>query len=85
MKVVMGMDIEVRLFHGLNKYLSRGDREYTQRLEIASGTTAGRVLTDLGLAEKEGIVIFVNGANVGWEYVLKPGDVLAATRPAGGG
>jgi len=79
------MDIEVRLYHGLNKYLPNGDRQYSQRLEIASGSTAGKVLAELGLAKKEGIVIFVNGANVDWEYVLKPGDVLAAMRPAGGG
>jgi hypothetical protein len=79
------MDIEVRLYHGLNKHLPSGDRQYSQRLEIASGATAGRVLSELGLAEKQGIVIFVNGRNVEWEYVLKPGDVLAAMRPAGGG
>jgi molybdopterin synthase sulfur carrier subunit len=79
------MDIEVRLFHGLNKYLPHSDGEYTQRLEITSGTTAGQALTNLGLTEKEGIVIFVNGRNVKWEYVLKPGDVLAAMLPAGGG
>jgi molybdopterin synthase sulfur carrier subunit len=85
MKAVEGMDVEVRLFHGLNRYLAHGDGEYSQRLEIMSGTTAGQVLKDLGLAEKEGVVIFVNGRNVEWEYVLKPGDILAAMRPAGGG
>ncbi len=79
------MDIEVRLYHGLNKHLPSGDQQYSQRLEIASGSTAGSVLTELGLTEKAGVVIFVNGRNVEWEYVLNPGDVLAATRPAGGG
>jgi molybdopterin synthase sulfur carrier subunit len=85
MKAVMGMDIEVRLFHGLNKYLPHGDKDYSQRLEISLGTTAEQVLTGLGLPKKEGMVVFVNGTSVRWEYVLKPGDVLAAMLPAGGG
>jgi sulfur carrier protein ThiS len=84
-KAVTSMDIEVRLFHGLGKYLPQSNGEYSQRLEIASDTTVARALIDLGLAEKEGIVIFVNGRNVKWDYVLKPGDVLAAMLPAGGG
>jgi|GEM_PF-1934710 len=79
------MDIEVRLYHGLNKHLPCGDQQYSQKFEIASGSTAGRILTELGLTENEGVVIFVNGRNVEWEYVLEPGDVLVATRPAGGG
>jgi sulfur carrier protein ThiS len=85
MKAVKRMDIEVRLYHGLNKYFPHVDHEYIHRLEITSGTTARQVLTNIGLSEKEGILIFVNGRNVEWEHVLKAGDVLAAMRPAAGG
>jgi sulfur carrier protein ThiS len=79
------MEIVVRLYHGLNKYLPPGDGGYARTVTVPKGATAANVLRDLGVPRMEGVVLFVKGQAVGWDHILEPGDVLAAMLPAGGG
>lgn len=79
------MEIGIRLYHGLNKYLPPGEGEYTRRVEVPTGATVGQVLTDLGVPKNEAMVLFVGGRAVKRDYVLRPGDVLTGLLPAGGG
>ena len=81
----IGVKIEIRFYHGLNKYLPPGDGEYTRRLDVPSGATAEWVLADLGVPKRETLVLFLNGQVIGGDHALEPGDVLTAMLPAGGG
>jgi sulfur carrier protein ThiS len=79
------MDIKIRLYHGLNKYLPPGKDAYTRELEVSQGATVEQVLTDLGVPKDDAMVLLVGGRPVTWDHVLGQGDVLTALRPAGGG
>jgi hypothetical protein len=79
------MEIVVKLYHGLNKYLPPGDGGYARTVTALTGATAGNVLHELDVPRMEGLVLFVKGQAVGWDHILEPGDVLVAMLPAGGG
>ncbi len=79
------MDIEIRLFHGLNKYLPPGEGNYSRQLKVPSGASVEEVLADLGLPKDVAMIHLVGGRTVSGRYILQPGDVLSAMLPAGGG
>ena len=79
------MEIEIRLYHGLNKYLPPGDGEYSRRLDVSSRATVEQVLGAIGVSRQKGLVLLVQGQIAQWDHVLSPGDVLTAMLPAGGG
>ncbi len=81
----MDIEIQIRFFHGLNRYLPPGDGEYERRITIPSGSTVDEVLTRLGMPRDHPMVLLVDGRPVKADHVLRSGDVLSALRPAEGG
>jgi sulfur carrier protein ThiS len=79
------MEILIRFFHGLNRYLPPGGEEYERRLGIPAGSTVDEVLDTLGVPRDHPMVLLVNGHPVKPDHVLRSGDVLSALRPAEGG
>jgi sulfur carrier protein ThiS len=79
------MEIEIRLFHGLGRYLPPGEGAYSRLLEVPPGSTADQVLADIGLPDNPSFVLMVGGKPAKRDQVLLPGDSLTVMLPAGGG
>ena len=79
------IEIEIRFFHGLNRYLPPGEGEYSRRLRTPPGLTVDEVLIRLGVPRDQPMVLLVDGRPVKPDHVLRTGDVLSALRPAEGG
>lgn len=62
----------------------RGRRIWRSEEAIPAGTTAGAVITVLGISEPD-LAVLVNGRNVGDETLLSQGDEVAILRQAEGG
>ena len=79
------MEIEVRLFHALRRYLPAGEKEYFFRLTVPSGSVVHDALSILGIPKDRTVLIFLNGESCAQEAILSNGDVLSVMQPAGGG
>ncbi len=79
------MEIEIRLYHGLSKYLPPGEGEFSRKIHVAVGATVADVLAELGVPRRDGLILFIGGKSAEWNHILQPGDVLTAMLPAGGG
>ena len=84
-KKIPRMKVEIRLYHGLNRFLPAGSDGFSCRLEIAAGSTVADVFKRLGIPPEENLLIFVGGQLVTQTHILQTEDVLAAMLPAGGG
>ena len=75
-----GMRISVKLFSIL-----REGRNPEETHEIRSGATVSEVVTELGIAEDQPLIIFVNGRHAQMDTPLNEGDRLAVFPPIAGG
>jgi molybdopterin converting factor small subunit len=59
----------------------------TGRIEVPAGTTAGELLTLLGIHSDHHryILVYANGRKQGLGYVLRQGDAVQLFLPIGGG
>ncbi len=75
------MEISLRLYAGLNRYLpGAGDT-----MTIPQGCDVNTLISDLGIPVKDVRLIFINGRSCPAETRLKPGDRLGIFPPVGGG
>lgn len=74
------MLITIKLFATLRK-----GRFEEKTADFPSETTAGAVVRELGLPEKEVTLIFINGRHADFATALADGDVLSLFPPVGGG
>lgn len=79
------MQVRIKVFGTLQKYLHSSDGRHHFIMELKSGTTAGDVLSELKIPEQTIKMIFVNGKFSNENIVLKAGDVLSLFPPVGGG
>ena len=79
------MDIEVRLFSLLSKYLPEGATGRSIRLTVPEGTTVSQVLDQLGVPLGLSKLIFINGVHSKPDTVLGNGNVLGVFPPIAGG
>ena len=74
------MQIRVKLFATL-----RDNREKELLLDLPEQTGIQSILEELGIAEQEVAVIFLNGRGVPLDHPLRAGDTLSLFPPVGGG
>jgi molybdopterin converting factor small subunit len=80
------MNIEVRLFAQLRKYLPHGSSQGSTRIEMPDGATIADALAELGVPNSAAHITLVNGsyeANV--RQRLKDGCTLSVFPPMAGG
>jgi len=75
------IQIELKLFVTLVKYLPRGSEPY----EIKEGTTINELMTNLGIPRDIVKLIFVNGKKQDSSYRINHGDRVGLFPPVGGG
>jgi molybdopterin converting factor small subunit len=78
------IDIELRLFGGLRKYLDVKLGEGYD-LKVENGSTIRAVITFLGIPVGETKIILVNGRHKELDDVLSDSDRLAIFPPVAGG
>lgn len=79
------MEIEVKLFATLQKYLPGGSGSHSCRLQMGGEAQVKDVLARLDLAMEMPKIILLNGLRCDSESKLKEGDVLSIFPPVGGG
>lgn len=79
------MEIEVRLFATLRKFLPAGSGAYSTRVSVEEGEQVRDVLTRLGLPMDRPVVLVRNGIQCAPDAQVQDGDVLSVFPPLGGG
>ena len=83
---VMTINIEVRVYHGLRKYLPEGeDNGLSRGLSLPDGATVAQAIAALNIPSGEYVIILLNGVMCSPDRSLSSGDVLGIMQPAGGG
>ncbi|MCP4117199.1 MAG: MoaD/ThiS family protein [Desulfobacteraceae bacterium] len=75
------MEIELRLFATLTKYLPPEPEAY----RVPGDTTVEKLLIELGIPREETKLIFINGKKHELDYWLSQGDRVGIFPPVGGG
>lgn len=81
------MQVAVKLFAGLQKYLPENSSDNSCRIEINQGDRVKDVLNKLNIPSNRlaGLMILANGAHANLDYVLSEGDVLSIFPAIAGG
>ena len=79
------MQVAVRLFATLERYLPPGSRDGVAILDVPEGATASDVARRLGIPAGFERVLLINGREATPERTLAPGDVLDLYPPLAGG
>lgn len=77
----MDIHISLRLFASLAQRMP----ENPDRFAVAPGTTAGEVLSTLGISEDDAKLVFINNRRAELTSLLEDGDRLGVFPPVGGG
>lgn len=79
------MQVELRLYASLGRYLPENREGNSCIMEIDPGTTVQGLLHKLNIPPEAPKVIFLNGIHARGDEVLKEGDRLGAFPPVAGG
>jgi len=79
------LEIKIKLFAGLAKYLPEGTQGKSAILSVPEGTTVEGVLKHLGISPKMVHLIFVNAVHRKIDHVLKESDSLSIFPAIAGG
>lgn len=79
------MNIGVRLFSFLCKWVGKDENRYFFTMEIGEGATCADLLSVLHIPQDLPKVIFVNGMVKEEKYLLQEGDVVSILPPMEGG
>jgi molybdopterin converting factor small subunit len=79
------MNVEVRLFALLERYLPAGSEGDGVSLDVPPGTTVRDVVESLKIPGEPSCLTVINGRDAPPEQVLAPGDVLSMFPPLAGG
>ena len=79
------MDIEIKLFSSLTKYLPEGSKGRSFTLSVPEGTTVKGVLEQLSIPPQMAHLIFVNAVHKKIDHVLKRSDSLSIFPAIAGG
>ncbi len=77
--------MEVRLYSGLEKFVQHAQYGKPIQLELSAGTTAEKLIEQLGIPKEHVFSILVNGNHRKGEDLLEDGDRIALFPPVGGG
>ncbi len=81
------MQVEVRLFGDLQKYLPENSSSSSCRIEIGQGESVKDILRKLRIPSKRfsTLIILANGTHANLDYVLRDEDVLSVFTAIAGG
>lgn len=79
------MNIKVKLFANLSKYLPPGTKNRMAELEVHPETTAGNVLDQLAVPKELTHLIMINGQHEPRDRVMEEDDLLSVFPPVAGG
>ncbi|WP_350341524.1 MoaD/ThiS family protein [Desulfoferula mesophila] len=79
------IEIEVRLYHALKKYLPHPNEDFLCKITLPAGATVAEAANRLKIPSDHATLAFVNGNRVEPGMVLRDGDRLTLMQPAGGG
>lgn len=79
------MRVHVKLFAGLNRYVTNKPSGIPFDAELPEGATVEALIRQLGLPADEVRVVFVNGRAQPLNVALKDGDEVGIFPPIGGG
>jgi len=79
------MNIKVKLFAGLAKFLPEGTKGKSVILSVPEGTTVEGVLEQLGISPKMVHLLFVNAVHGKIDHVLKESDSVSIFPAIAGG
>lgn len=83
--MIRPMEIEVKLYAGLEKAVGRTSEDRAVSHPITAGMTVRQVLVDLGVPLDQAKLILVNGRHADTTTELSSGDRLVVFPPVGGG
>lgn len=79
------MQVEVRVFGGLEGYLPGVKFGQPVKVELKEGATAGELADVLGIPRGEIFTLLVNGMHRNFDWQLKDGDRVSLFPAVGGG
>ena len=79
------MEVGVRIFSGLEKFLPDAELGRAFTVYVAEGTTCRELIRQLKIPADQIFTMFINGRHATLERVLQPGDQVALFPPMGGG
>jgi len=79
------VQVEVRVFSGLEKFLERKRFGEPFSVEIEEGANLKNLLVKLGIPEDQVFTALVNGQHRELDYLLRGGDRISLFPPVGGG
>lgn len=81
------MQVEVKLFAGLQKYLPENSSKNSCRLETGQTDSIKDILRRLEIPSQRfsGLLIMANGTHVELDYILEISDVISVFPAIGGG
>ncbi|MEW6274583.1 MAG: MoaD/ThiS family protein [Bacillota bacterium] len=80
-----GLEVEVRLFSGLEKFFPAAGLGKACLVQVPEGATGSDLIRQLNIPADQVFTMFVNGRHAAPEQVLQPGDRVALFPPIGGG
>lgn len=79
------MEVEVRVFSGLEKFVPEAGLGKVMVVSLPEGATVRELVRRLGIPEGQIFTAFVNGRHAVLDRVLASGDRVALFPPVGGG
>ena len=79
------MEVEVRIFAGLNKYVPGTENGEPFSVALPEGATGGDLIKKLQIPEAEAFVFLVNGRREDFTKPLQNEDRVGIFPPVGGG
>ena len=79
------MQLEVRVFAGLEKYISGARFGEPINVELPANATGRDLINKLNIPEEQVFSFLVNGVQKNLAYILKDADRVAFFPPVGGG
>lgn len=79
------MQLEVRVFGGLEEFIPGVRFGQPINIERSEGSTVGELLDSLRIPRKQVLGALINGRYAAMDTVLQPGDRVALFPPVGGG
>ncbi len=79
------MKVRLKLFATYRRYLPPDSSGNALDLTVPPGARVGDLLAQVGVPERESLVILVNGRDAGPERVLQEGDAVAVFPALAGG
>ena len=81
------MQVEVKLFAGLQRYFPENSSKNSCRIETSQGDSIKDILRRLKIPSQRfsGLLIMANGTHVKLDYVPRDGDVISVFTAIAGG